>query len=134
MKYSEAWELSKKSHDPNKKLKRLQEILNPDSQSNKELELFNEICYQNSPDLDLELAKLGFIKAMTIEFPDYYSESFVDIYKNDNDDLIELIHGFGLGLYFNNEETFIDYSDEIGKVEKQALSWIRKKINEAVNG
>ena len=133
MKYSEAWELAKENRDPNKKLKRLQEIFNPDSQSNKELELFNEICNQNSPDLDLELAKLGFIKVMIIQLPDYFSESFIDIYKNHNDELIELTHRFGLHLYFNNHEKFINYSDEIGKVEKQALSWIRKKINEAVN-
>ena len=133
MKYSEAWKLAKKNHDPNKKQSRLKEIFNPDSQNNKELELFNKICNQNKPDLDLELEKLGFIKKIKVMSPDYYAERYCDLYVNDNNDLIELFHGFGLTVYFNDDKKVIDYSDEIGKEEKQALNWIKEKLNESNN-
>ena len=127
MTYEEARRIAYQDYDKSKKKNRVYEIFNPKSITNKCLNNFSKIIKDHAPDVDKELAKLGFDHVLRYEYPDYVTPNLVTIYSNDKDDQIIWMHDGITVVEFNGVKKSFEATDVIGETDRKAIEWIKSK-------
>lgn len=127
--YKQLWDSVFEGYD--KSEPQLKRIFNTNSDYNKRLIKYAELCNELEPDFDNELQKLGFTEKTTVEYPDYFTPGSEDFYSNDKGDTLKISEEGIMIVTFNDYKVNFE-CDIIGENERMALRWI-KEINEAVN-
>ena len=127
--YKQLWDSVFEGYD--KSEPQLKRIFNTNSDYNKRLIKYAELCNELEPDFDNELQKLGFTEKMTVEYPDYFTPGSEDFYSNDKGDTLQISGEGNMLVTFNDYKVNFE-CDIVGENERMALRWI-KEINEAVN-
>ena len=128
MLYEEAWEIAFKDYDSKQEPRRVRKIFDLNSEYNKCLRKYSDLCEEYGIDLDKELTDLGFTIKVTYQHSSSNTPQFTDYYCNDKGDCIEINQAGSLVVTFNDLKKSFE-SNQIGEVEKQALIWIKSLLD-----
>ena len=125
--YGQLWDSVFEDYTP--KGNKIERIFNPDSDYNKRLIEYVQLCKELEPDMDEELYKLGFVEKKTINYPGFVTPGVEDFYYNNKDDYVCIGTDSITVVTFNDKEKSFD-SDIVGENKRLILRWIRELINE----